>query len=394
MGEQSQQPPPSFSLVRGGLFYRIEQRFRLVRVEPPDPSLRIWIGVVVAFLPLVVLSALRGALYGTAVQLPLVLDLTIWARFVIAMPILVSAERDIDGQLAAAAGQFRTTDLVPQEERRDFEAAITRLERARDSVVPEILILGAAFVFGWFSTRAILDLPVSSWRSITPGGGAGTTAAGYWLDFVSLPLFNFLVMRWLWRMLLWAIFLSRVARLDLHLVPTHPDRAGGLGFLGEVHAVFGLILVPLSATVAARGVQWVQFGGGTVEAFRNGAIAFAVVGLAISLGPLLVFMRKLIVVKRAGLIEYGRLGNEYTSRFDRKWLRDRGDDELLGTGDIQSLADLGNSFGVIDSMRIVPPNLRNAFTIVLSIVLPMVPFLLFIVPLKQVLSLLMQLVAR
>jgi len=393
MAEETKEPRP-FSLVQGGLFYRLERAFRLVREAPPDPSFRMWGGAVVTFLPLVVLAAIQNVLIGPRVTLPLLLDFTIWARFVIAIPLLVAAERNIDGRLAFAVRHFRTSELVGEEARGGLEAAIAKIERARDSLIPEILLLVGAVTLGWFNTHAVLSLPVTSWRAITPGL-AGTTLAGRWLDFVSLPLFNFLVFRWLWRIALWSFFLGRVSRLPLNLVPTHPDGAAGLGFLGGIHAVFGAFLIPLSASVAAKGVQWVQYGQGTIESLRNGGIAFAVIALAITMGPLFLFTPKLLATKRRALLEYGGFALEYTRRFDQKWLRGgRGDEQLLGTADIQSLADLANSYNIVRTMRVVPPSTRDAMPLILSIALPMVPFLAAIIPLKEILKLLLQLATR
>jgi len=120
-----------------------------------------------------------------------------------------------------------------------------------------------------------------------------------------------------------------------------------------------------------------------------------VIALAITLGPLLVFTPKLLATKRRGLLEYGGFADEYTHGFDRKWLRGgRGGESPLGSGDIQSLADLGNSYAVIRSMRLVPAGLPQVLTLVAAIALPMVPFLAFIMPLKEILKLLMQLVGR
>ena len=390
MAEQLQADPRPFSLVQGGIFYRFEKRVGLVRATPPDPAFRMWTSVFVTFLPLVVLAAVQGVLFGRNVTLPLLLDLTAYARFVIAIPLLLKSERNIDGRLADAVGHLRTSDLVRGEARGELEAVISRVERARDSVIPESLMLVGALVLGWVNAHAILGLPVSSWRQVTPGLISSTTLAGHWLDFVSMPIFNFLIYRWLWRIGLWTFFLWRVSRIDINLVPTHPDGAGGLGFLGQIHAVFGAFLAPLAASIAARGVQWVQYGEGTLESFRN-----AVIALAITLGPLLVFTPKLLAAKRRGLLEYGGFADEYTHGFDRKWLRGgRGDESPLGSGDIQSLADLGNSYGVIRSMRLVPAGLPQALTLVAAIALPMVPFLAFIMPLKEILKLLMQLVGR
>jgi hypothetical protein len=205
---------------------------------------------------------------------------------------------------------------------------------------------------------------------------------------VSLPIFSFFIMRWLWRILLWWRFLWRVSRLDLKLIATHPDRAAGLGFLGYVHMAFGAFLVPVAASVAARGVQWVQWGGGTLTSLRNALIAFGVIALAIVLAPLLAFVPKLLATKREGLLDYSKLGTDYTRGFDQKWVRDaRSTDEpLLGTADLQSLADLANSFQVIQGMRVVPILRENLIALVAAIALPMLPFLFVVLPLEQMLK--------
>lgn len=54
------------------------------------------------------------------------------------------------------------------------------------------------------------------------------------------------------------------------------------------------------------------------------------------------------------LAESGRLASRYTRRFEERWLRGDGsaDEELLGSGDIQVLADLGNSMSVVQEMRL------------------------------------------
>lgn len=387
-------PDSSFSLVQGGPFFRIEQRVGLTRAGAGPVMLRTLISVCVAFVPLVLLSAASGLLFGTAVTLPLAMDLTVYARFLLAVPLLLHAERWIDARVALAVNHFRTGDLLRGQARAGFEAAIQRLARIRDSLLPEILLAVLALFTAWTSSRAGLGPDVSSWRAITPGAHETLTWAGRWLELVSLPFFNFLVLRWLWRIVIWTRFLWHVSRLELNLLPTHPDRAGGLAFLGLAHTAFGFFLVPLGASVAARGVQWVQYGGGNLESLRSALIAFAVIALVVALGPLQVFLPRLLAVKRRGLLEYGRLATEYTGDFDRRWLREARTDSPLGTADLQSLADLANSYAVIQGMRLVPMSPRNAITLVLSAALPMVPFLLVVLPLEELLKRVAQLVMR
>jgi hypothetical protein len=73
--------------------------------------------------------------------------------------------------------------------------------------------------------------------------------------------------------------------------------------------------------------------------------------------------------------------------FDQKWLRSKVNDEkLLGTGDIQSLADLGNSFAVVREMRTVPFVTDDVIRLLVATVAPLVPLLLTIMPLDQLVT--------
>ena len=394
MSDVSHPGTDSVSLTQGGPFFRVERRVGLTRAGTVPLVLRAGLSIAIAFVPLVLLSAAQGLLVGTQVTLPLAVDLTVYARFLLAVPLMLYAERWIDFRVALAVNQFRTGNLLQGGAQEGFEAAVRRLERTRDSFFPEIILLVVAVALAWTNSRAGLGPDVSSWRVLTPGMYESLTWAGRWVELVSLPFFNFLVLRWLWRILVWSRFLWNVSRLDLNLLPTHPDGAGGLAFLGLMHTAFGAFLIPLAASVAARGVQWVQYGGGDIQSLRNALIAFGVIALLVTLGPLQVFMPRLVVVKRNGLLEYGRLATEYTRGFDRKWLRDPREETLLGTADLQSLADLGNSYAFVRGMRIFPLSYQNALALLLSAALPMLPFLLAILPLEELLKRLFQLVMR
>jgi len=384
------------SVLDAGPFYRVEQRFGLTRPGLPGLTVRTLVAIGVSFVPLVALAAYQGVLFGQGVTLPLVKDLTVYARFAIAVPLLLHAERLIEGRLSQAITHFRTCHVVEGEARAGFEDALGRLMRSVDALLPEIILFVASFVLALFSSRPTLGHAVSSWQVIAPGPGSRATWAGMWLEFVSLPFFGFLVTRWLWRIFLWSRFLLRVSRLNLTLVPTHPDGAGGLAFLGIIHTAFGAILVPMAMTVAARGVQWVQIGGGAAVPLRNALIAFIVVALIVPLGPLLVFVPRLLATRRNGLLEYAKLATDYTRAFDRKWVRQPpGPEEpMLGTGDIQSLADLANSYEVIKRMGVVPFSRQNALALAVATVLPMLPFIALIFPLAEMLKLMGQLVLK
>ena len=92
------------------------------------------------------------------------------------------------------------------------------------------------------------------------------------------------------------------------------------------------------------------------------------------------FTAKMGAAKRKGLAEYVLLASRYVEGFQQKWVVDEPipSDELLGSGDIQSLADLGNSYGLVRDMRMVPFGLDDITRLAAVTAAPFLPLLLTI----------------
>src|SRR5262249_25557382 len=151
-------------------------------------------------------------------------------------------------------------------------------------------------------------------------------------------------------------FLWQISRVDLNLIPTHPDRCGGLAFLGKSSYAFGPVLFAQGALLAGVLASRVLYKGESLLSFKlqiGGFIGFFVLAL---LGPLLMFTPRLAQVRRQGLADYGVLAQRYVEAFQQKWVHcdPSRSEELLGAADIQSLADLGNSYALVRDMRPVP----------------------------------------
>jgi hypothetical protein len=195
-------------------------------------------------------------------------------------------------------------------------------------------------------------------------------------------------------MMVWSSFLWKVSRLDLLLTPTHPDAAGGLAFLGKGLVPFGVVLFALSSVVSGAIATRILFIGGRIEDYQWSYVALFVIGLVVFAGPLLIFVPKLLVLKQRGLLEYGILGSEYTQAFHQKWVQRNAPTEelLLGSGDIQSLADLGNSFEIIQKMRILPAQPSDFIAMVLPGLVPALPLAATVMPLGEIVTRLFKLV--
>ena len=101
-------------------------------------------------------------------------------------------------------------------------------------------------------------------------------------------------------------------------------------------------------------------------------------------GPLLVFAPTLARVRRTGLREYGTLASRYTQLFERKWVKGGGaPEELLGTADIRSLADLGNSYELVKKMRVVPIELSDFIALTIPAVIPALPLAATVMPVAR-----------
>ena len=205
---------------------------------------------------------------------------------------------------------------------------------------------------------------------------------------MSVPIFQFLLCRWYFRLFIWARFLWQVSRIELSLVATHPDQAGGLSFIsGQIYA-FSVLAVAHGALLAGNLANRIFFVGAALTQFKVEIASVVIFLLCVVLGPLLVFSPQLARVKRQGLREYGTLAARYVREFDAKWLRGgvAADEPLVGSGDIQSLADLAGSYEVVRTMHLVPIKRDDVLRLVVATLAPIVPLALTMMSFEELLK--------
>jgi hypothetical protein len=225
----------------------------------------------------------------------------------------------------------------------------------------------------------------STWQFLVSDAGRTRTSAGWWYLIVGIPIFQFLLGRWIWRFFIWALSLRRLSRMDLRLIPTHPDLAAGLGFLSSAQAQYGVIVFALSSVMASKIGEEILYGGGSLVNYKFIIGGYVILMLIVLLAPLLVFSPKLWMVKRRGLLEYSALAHEYAGAFHRKWIRKElpHGESLLGSSDIQSLADLAQSFECVRNMRAFPLDLKGILPLFIATALPMLPLVLTLYPFDE-----------
>jgi hypothetical protein len=377
-----------FSLVLGGPLYQLFRRSHLVGDAMELLKRRILVITLMAWLPLLLLSVLGGSALGGGIKVPFLHDVEMHVKFLVALPALIAAELVVHLRIRPTVKAFLNRGVVPPGEVPRFNAAIASVLRARNSVVLELALVAVVYTLGLWVWRSQTALEAATWYARPEGGHLNLTPAGYWYVLVSLPIFQFILLRWYMRIVLWFIFLWRVSRLDLRLVPTHPDRAGGLGFLGQGTYAYGPILFAQGALLSGQIAGRIFQQGANLVDFKVQIVGFIGFFLAFILGPLVVFTPPLARARRRGLSEYGTLASRYVQEFDGKWIRGGAskEDEFLGTGDIQSLADLGNSFAVVQEMRVVPFGARDAARLAAMTAAPLAPLVLTIFSLDDLVT--------
>ena len=377
-----------FSLVLGGPLYQLFRRVHLSGNTLELVRRRVIAGVLLAWVPLLLLSALEGKLLGVTAAVPFLLDMEVHVRFLVALPLLISAELVVHQRMRLVAKQFLERKVIPEGDRTRFDAAIAAAFRLRNSLLAEVLLI--AFVYGvgvlvfW---RLYTALNTTSWYMVPTGTGSSLSLAGIWYGYVSLPIFQFLMLRWYFRLFIWARFLWQVSRIDLSLAPLHPDRVGGLGFLSQTAYAFMPLAVAHGALLSAMIANRVLHLGAALTEFKVEIALVVIFMQCLVFAPLFLFAAQLAEAKRTGLREYGTLAERYVREFDAKWLRSGAppDEPLVGSADIQSLADLGNSFEVVRGMRLALFTKDAVLQLAAATLVPMVPLLLTMMSLEELL---------
>ena len=375
-----------FSLISGGPFHSLLKRVGLIRPDSSGMAYRCASMLALAWLPLLLITAANGTLAG-GVAIPFLMDLSANIRLLVAMPLLLVAELVIEPRVKAAAVYFLESGLVRQKDLPQFEAAIAETQRETNSSLVEVCVILIIAALALGGLRMELPVTMNTWQASITSAGIERTFAGWWHAVISMSLYQFLVLRWAWRLFIWGRFLWRMAMLDLNLQPTHPDSAAGLGFLNVTQATFGILGLSLSCVAAGSFASSIVFEKAAFEHHEAFAVGLVLINSCIILIPLAVFIPKLFATKRKGIREYGVLASRYVNSFDEKWLRrEGGQEDLLGSADIQSMADLANSFGIIRGLRVTLVDMTSIKAVVMASALPLVPLYLSQYDLKQLLG--------
>ncbi len=374
-----------FELVHSGPTYRLGTHFGKVCPPAAHRLCRLALLTLFTWLPVVILAYISSHLFGHQVGVSLLRDPEVHCRLLLALPILSIAESLISVSLAAQVRHMIESGIIPPTEHDRFIHAKAEVIRLRENFKIEALFGMIALAISLVIKLYLYDTAASTWER----EGNTVTPAGWWYMLVSLPVLFFLLLRAAGIFFLWGWFLFRISRMDLQLTSTHPDHAGGLGFLGWGLACFAPVLFCFSTVMSAGFAYEIFHRGESLDSLKYHLLIYVVVALVILHLPLLSYCLRLSRCRFSGLLEFSALVWRYDREFDEKWIKQpqsENTDQLLGSADVQSLADIATAYEHAEEMWLMPLDTKALTVLAGSALLPMLPLVGTTIPLAEIVA--------
>lgn len=380
-----------FLIAHGGSFFELQKQAGLLDDRSLRPFSRAAVFVGLAWGIPLLLCLYEGSAFGTLSERPFLLDPLTWARFFLTIGLLVLAETQIENQLRVLVSQFFTRNLLAKSAEDEARTAIHRAHGRRNSSLAEVACLAIAVTASLVMIYNMKTQTETSWAITNLSGKATLTLAAWWAIIVSNTLFSFLLMRTLWRHLIWALLLRDLARIEMKLTPAHPDGHAGIGFVGNYPNAYLLFTVAMSCIAAAVVAHQILHSSFTAKAFATVTAIWIVLVIVYFALPLVGFSRKLARLKADSLHATGACATAYQRQIERKQLGFN----VVANSEAASTAEIADPGKLYDSTKKLSPLLltqTSLLPVALAAILPFFAVGLTQLPVKELVAILKKLI--
>ena len=374
----------AFSLVRGDLLFRVQRALGLIPADGLGLVRRALFWSMVGWLPVALAAMYVGRALPGGFPEPLLAHYGVQVRLLVAVPLMILAEGPANALVQRVLRHFVESGIVPATQRARFDAAVGSAVRMRDATLPWIAI-GACVLAVATISEVVLHPHELDWAYIGEAGQAARFG-GLWYLYVGRSIFYTLAFAWLWRLALLSLLLWRIGRLDLSLVPTHADRAAGLGFLERLPGAFAPLALALGCVIASRWGHDAVHHDLVLAGQRAEMIGFVVLSVLLFVLPLLAFHAPMKRAKREAMLAYGDLVGRHGRLVHRRWIEGReiGQPPILEAPELGPVADTAAIYEAVRSMRTVPVTKNSVVPVAVAAALPMVGVLALQMPVKDI----------
>jgi hypothetical protein len=373
------------SLMRGGALYRLQEIAHLIRPNQWNAGRRIFIALVIGWVPLVVLTAMRSS---HVLLFALLKDYRVFARVFVAIPLLISGQQLIEERFHLIVRQFLDSGLLKPKDLPAFRTIIAAITKLNDAWIPELALvsLGCAAGILIVGDNLLFDAP---WSVRLLGNSLTQSPAGWYFELVTQTIYTVFLGLALWKWLLYILFFWRVSHLQLELVPSDPDQSGGLGFLGYSPIAFIPVVVAGSTAVGSVLRYQALHSVFSRQLLVTLLVLWVAVVLLIFIGPLAIFAAKLTHLRRVGYLQYGSLAHLHAEQFHEKWVKGRQAhlEGLLAAPEMSALMALAASLDRVRAIKLLPVDRTTLIEVAVAAAVPMFPVIMTQIPLTELLRL-------
>jgi hypothetical protein len=367
---QSVDVEPTFSPVDNELPLRWFRRLHLAPVGGLGTGRRALLFALVTWLPIAIWAVLAGRAWDPENGESLVRHYGVHARCLLAIPLLFFAEGALHSTVKRIATHFVSSGILGPPQQAAFARLVANARRLRDSSHPWIFVFGAALAW------TLIDVPSTHEDALSWAVSADGTLGfgGWWFAYIARPIYVALLLGWLWRILLVTYLFWRIGRLDLSLVPSHPDRAGGMAFVEKLPGAFAMVTLAVSTIIASRWAHEIAYHATTLQSYRLPAALFAILWSLLALLPLLVLAPPLWAARHSAVPAYATLVGSQGRLVHQRWILHEkvADTPILDAPEIGPVADANALYEAVKRMRVVPIGKSSITRVLIPLALPFV----------------------
>jgi hypothetical protein len=288
-------------IARGGLYYEMQARLGVVKDDQLRPVSRALFFVLIAWGVPLIISGFEGKAFGNFAEMPFLLHLPVLSRYLLGIGLLIAMEPVAEAQLATVLRPLLSPPLLAPGAQAAAASAAALAIRRRNSWRAEIVCFVVACGCSVAAGVGLSEFDEQSWAFISGSGGERFSYAAQWCLWISSPIYFFLVARWLWRILIVALFLKSIAALELRLTVTHPDGSGGIAFVGGFPNTYTLFVLALSCNLGAAIAEHLTAQTITTTIFTAVMITWVIITNGLLALPALFFTKPLGELKQTTL---------------------------------------------------------------------------------------------
>jgi len=367
----------NFSISEGGPIYRA---LRKIHLEQKHWKL-VLVLLCITWLPLAIITAIQGTFY-TGAQRPFLEDVAMQVRLLVGLPMLILIRIPVDKKVSMVLKYLSGTLVSVEDRGKILPITMRRAMKWTNSVMAELIMVAIVVALSISPIKGGVmsgeGRDASLWMVDVHEGNNVLSLAGKWAVFVSIPLFQFTLLRWFWRYIVWVIVLFLISRLRLKLQPTHPDLAGGLGIIVLAQRYFILFFMAVSTVISGELIGQLISHPDSFVSIRNEAIGYILLFLLLILFPVVFFTGKLLKTKHEGLLNLSNLGVSLSNKFEQEWINDVSIEKKLveAMASTSTVQDYSTIFRSLDELRPFPVTVKDVFTLTFLLLLPYIPILL------------------